>query len=594
MNKKILIIIPVVILLIIIISIAMFFGIRKSTNSNESEKGTINNEESADNNNVSNLEYVEQYEYWGMKEMEKPSIPGLIWEEKKVVENTNVNIAKTAFDINVDKVYENLKENQYIKENYGDLVRSAQEKGKGEYYEDAKYQIAYEFDDVISAKIKDKKASSLKLSNDFTITYRQDTANYSNYNYIQLMIFGLEWNETIQDDLLSVVKPIFGDYAEYLIYAKDSDGKEYNGKTLNGYREVGMSELIDNGDSSYYISREIDRTIGDGDFSIRLQIGVAENTKENVFFYHYGLDNESMYSKMKYTYEDLLPTTFGSKNPLEFKTFANNYYSSAFSNYINTSLDYWDFEIYENENNEMQYYMELSTKGNMSGLSKVLSPKLKYEISISEKDNKITDMEIYIEGASLYNDSENKENNYLLQIKTIKSLVSNIIPDVNISDIVYQTNVEKYKKDISCKFLEQSLNGTFELELGNKFGTYKIKLAIDENQIQESGLKIQVFEGEKLVGKESIENSNTSDIEQKNEEEIIDSTKTHFNVFLKETGNQNVEVMQVLKNELGLSLSEAKELTKKTPIMIKENMPRQEAIELKSKLVEVGATVGLE
>lgn len=131
--------------------------------------------------------------------------------------------------------------------------------------------------------------------------------------------------------------------------------------------------------------------------------------------------------------------------------------------------------------------------------------------------------------------------------------------------------------------------------------TITIDLYTEENF--ENGIEIQVIEGEKLVGKGTIkqvhndptsENPDTTTTEQKSEEEeIIDSTKTHFNVFLKETGNQDVRVMQVLKNELGLSLSEAKELTKNTPIMIKENMPRQEAIELKSKLTEVGAIIEL-
>jgi len=67
--------------------------------------------------------------------------------------------------------------------------------------------------------------------------------------------------------------------------------------------------------------------------------------------------------------------------------------------------------------------------------------------------------------------------------------------------------------------------------------------------------------------------------------------KSAYNVELKATGDQKIQVIKVLREALGLGLKEAKDMTDTAPIMVKEGMDKKGADELREKLVAVGATV---
>jgi len=69
--------------------------------------------------------------------------------------------------------------------------------------------------------------------------------------------------------------------------------------------------------------------------------------------------------------------------------------------------------------------------------------------------------------------------------------------------------------------------------------------------------------------------------------------KSSFNVELKEVGGQKIAVIKVVKEITGKGLKDAKDLVDKAPAVIKENVAKAEAEELKKKLEEAGATVEL-
>ncbi len=60
---------------------------------------------------------------------------------------------------------------------------------------------------------------------------------------------------------------------------------------------------------------------------------------------------------------------------------------------------------------------------------------------------------------------------------------------------------------------------------------------------------------------------------------------------LKDGGAQKIAVIKVVKAALGLGLKEAKELVDGAPAVLKENMPKEEADELKGQIEEAGGTV---
>lgn len=70
--------------------------------------------------------------------------------------------------------------------------------------------------------------------------------------------------------------------------------------------------------------------------------------------------------------------------------------------------------------------------------------------------------------------------------------------------------------------------------------------------------------------------------------------KTSFNVFLKASGDQKINVIKAVKEATGLGLKEAKDLVDGAPKMVKENLKKEDAEDLKKKLEAAGATVELQ
>jgi len=79
--------------------------------------------------------------------------------------------------------------------------------------------------------------------------------------------------------------------------------------------------------------------------------------------------------------------------------------------------------------------------------------------------------------------------------------------------------------------------------------------------------------------------SNSGQDTESNEE------KTEFNVFLKSMGTNKVSVIKAVRSKIGLGLKEAKDLVESAPIVLKENINKEEAESLKKILEEAGAEV---
>jgi len=69
--------------------------------------------------------------------------------------------------------------------------------------------------------------------------------------------------------------------------------------------------------------------------------------------------------------------------------------------------------------------------------------------------------------------------------------------------------------------------------------------------------------------------------------------KTAFTVKLKAAGGQKIQVIKVVKEITGKGLKEAKDLVDGAPAVIKENVAKADAEEMKKKLEEAGATIEL-
>ena len=69
--------------------------------------------------------------------------------------------------------------------------------------------------------------------------------------------------------------------------------------------------------------------------------------------------------------------------------------------------------------------------------------------------------------------------------------------------------------------------------------------------------------------------------------------KDAFTIVLSKTGDQKIQVIKVLREVTGLGLKEAKDMTDKEGSIVKENVKKAEAEEIKKKLQDAGAAVEL-
>ena len=67
--------------------------------------------------------------------------------------------------------------------------------------------------------------------------------------------------------------------------------------------------------------------------------------------------------------------------------------------------------------------------------------------------------------------------------------------------------------------------------------------------------------------------------------------KTEFDVVLAEAGAEKIKVIKVVREITGLGLAEAKAMVDGAPKTLKEAASKEEAEEIKKKLVEAGAEV---
>ena len=69
--------------------------------------------------------------------------------------------------------------------------------------------------------------------------------------------------------------------------------------------------------------------------------------------------------------------------------------------------------------------------------------------------------------------------------------------------------------------------------------------------------------------------------------------KDSFTIALSEVGDKKINVIKEVRTATGLGLKEAKELVESAPKDIKEDVPKDEANEIKEKLEAAGAKVEL-
>ena len=87
--------------------------------------------------------------------------------------------------------------------------------------------------------------------------------------------------------------------------------------------------------------------------------------------------------------------------------------------------------------------------------------------------------------------------------------------------------------------------------------------------------------------------SQTSSVQGLPSSQAPAAEKSTYNIELTAAGEQKIAVIKAVKDIAGLGLKDAKDLVEKAPAVIKENVPKAEAEEMKKKIEEAGGKVEL-
>jgi len=72
-----------------------------------------------------------------------------------------------------------------------------------------------------------------------------------------------------------------------------------------------------------------------------------------------------------------------------------------------------------------------------------------------------------------------------------------------------------------------------------------------------------------------------------------EAVKSEFNIEITSAGDSKLQVIKVVKEITQKGLKEAKDMVDGAPVVVKENVKKEEAEEIKKKLEEAGASVEL-
>ncbi|QJC32170.1 50S ribosomal protein L7/L12 [Enterobacteriaceae endosymbiont of Donacia versicolorea] len=118
-------------------------------------------------------------------------------------------------------------------------------------------------------------------------------------------------------------------------------------------------------------------------------------------------------------------------------------------------------------------------------------------------------------------------------------------------------------------------------------------MPITKEQIIEAVESMSVMDIMELINSMEKKFGVTSIIknEQNNNNEKEIKEQLEFNVYLKSIGKNKISVIKVVRSIMNLGLKEAKDLVESAPVILKESISKEEALDLESKLKISGAEI---
>lgn len=447
-------------------------GCGKKKDKEETKEPAVEQTKKENNNEKKEETKEEGLACWEEKELELPKVADGTKREVSITENTKIDIYKASWDFDFVKMKEIVRKNKLVTDNYV-LAEDHLERMDGERYTDIGERVSFDYEDSVIGAYKDGNENETQWFNDFTFELCYQTELFDGAKSSSVSFHNIKLDKKVQKEMASFLSELYGeDIAEYLVFAKDKDGKTADDKVLNekGY----MSDTVEVGILKYHLVRNIDVSKeGENYVTFIVRADVNEDLSYSRFSYY---DNEykTKYGEMKYKVSDFLkPENIGNTDYTTFSTFADKYMNIGPHEYFRTILDNTTFRIVQADNGISRYECSFEAMKGCSDISKLISPVLDIDYEFVEKDGTIINTEIQIEGDAGFihtneeTDAE-KQSAHSQLISVNKQQIEALFPGLDTSQMSYANYDESGNLRYTTTYV---LNGTtYDVSIECKIG----------------------------------------------------------------------------------------------------------------------------
>ncbi len=417
---------------------------------------------------------------WQTKDVKALDLKPLEINEVTITENVKIKVATTPFDFSVDEIKARLEENQFINDNYvlamfkGDIT-------EGDTYSDVGNKFKYDITEKICGVYKAEATSENTDYSHMYVAFGRDTSKYDNYSSINIVFNQVKPDSNFQNGVYSIIRDALGEeYAEYMVYAKDADGKNLGQYDL--IDEVFVEDYIQTSNGTYLYTRSYSEN-KDNTFNISFELKVSEDGIKNSFVHHEG-GYTSVSESLTYTFDTMVNGEIGNSDYQQLNTLCDEYMQIGFDSYSRTLLDNISTSYLVADNGIKVTEYDLVCLRGSADYGKLFAPELGIDYTVVENADGIHKIEYSIEGSAGHiSKSEDRDASYTKLVEVMKQRVNCLFPEVDLSDVTFSamTDELKYSKKITANVQGVELTGkvTFRVNgsaVDTYTGSYKITL----------------------------------------------------------------------------------------------------------------------
>lgn len=354
---------------------------------------------------------------WIYTEMALPNIPELVIDEQL---GDTLPRATTPFSCDLDAFKALLDSMPFFQENFPESVKSSEE------------SISFSNNQKRSAQITDEIILYNNQNGSLQFTFWKEASLFNNYYAIQVRMDKVEMTGPLQAALIDAFKQMNLDVMEYVLAAKDPNGKDANNEDFPGdVTNDSLFEYIKYDGHGYRLSRTI---YADGNYhTFQVEATRSYSFGDNVNAEHF----VGNYETLPYQLSDHLPDTFGCTDPLNGITFGDQLLSNLFKGYKSGQVETLVTDVVNYSDGSNGYSIAVRFTYDDGDILKD-KPVITLGISYTVKDGTITGTNAGLHISDFYETTNGASQETLFHDGL--ELIKTLLPGIDVSAIDYDAN----------------------------------------------------------------------------------------------------------------------------------------------------------